>query len=804
MSYAFPIALMLNTFSMTALLVGLGLAGKTTMAAEVGIVQGATLALFYTFSANARNIILNPSSRISVRWMVGARALLSVPLAIVAFYLSVYLADVAKPLALILILRRCSEWIGELHLSEMELRGDRTFATRFIGLQSILLFVALGSALGYLPVPSLGLFPWALSPLLMSLGFIRYNLVDVRGFRGAWIQMLPHLGSTAMVGITVYVFRLLILLIVGKETAGDLYTAFAIGGVMGAVFTNAVGPSLVLNEVRSGEGHLPAGLKISLSLWFVAGVALFLAAEFLVGALDWIGKSHFFWGATGLSMIGGVVMVFAQHIRLRSIQLHEGQDVYGPDVLMNILILISVPYLFYLWGRDALMALYLINSILALLFYASSKGAIGVGSKSIGLSGDTCRLVISILLFFPLFFQLTGNIFQDSTFIYDSQGALMRVPLPVSLLACFGGIPLLGGYKRAYLSLGVIFMSFVLMLVSCVVSTQGRVTEEQGKLILLLQFIVPMCALVLGQLYEGDQGKSYLVEKVFLYIVSVLVPVQLVLTWLQGHIVLSPYLYAFSIYQHLEYVPVIFVSGYLIAFYSLWDLPQYKKMLLILAPLMGVYVSASTSMMAMVALSGGVLGFVVYRWRDGFDKALRVAFLLVIVTLGSYLNVARSTTYWYAEKFKFVSVAMRGAEVEETERVLPNMTKRRGYWQHYGDKVLEGTKPFLFGQAERPDRSEYPSAHNYYLDFVYNFGFLAVLPLMGVLAYTVLTVYRARRTILASSSLLGLTVVVLLLLFVDNSLKVGLRQPYPGIISFFLWAVLLSRLSKTSGVEVSS
>jgi hypothetical protein len=53
---------------------------------------------------------------------------------------------------------------------------------------------------------------------------------------------------------------------------------------------------------------------------------------------------------------------------------------------------------------------------------------------------------------------------------------------------------------------------------------------------------------------------------------------------------------------------------------------------------------------------------------------------------------------------------------------------------------------------------------------------------------------------LASPSLLGLALVVLFILFVDNSLKVGLRQPYPGIISFFLWGVLLSRLSNQAPI----
>ena len=138
MSYLFPISFMLNTFAMTALMVVVGLAGMSTMAAEIGIVQGAMLALFYTFSANARNVILNPTSRISVRSILVARVLLLAPLGIIAFYLSVYVTDVGRVLTLALILRRCVEWVSEMHLSEMELRGNHEFARKFIGVQSVI------------------------------------------------------------------------------------------------------------------------------------------------------------------------------------------------------------------------------------------------------------------------------------------------------------------------------------------------------------------------------------------------------------------------------------------------------------------------------------------------------------------------------------------------------------------------------------------------------------------------------------------------------------------------------------------
>ena len=820
MSYLFPIAFMLNTFAMTAFLVVLGLAGKSTMAADVGIVQGATLALFYAFSANARSVILNPTSRISVRSVLLGRILLLGPLGILALYLSVYVTDVAGIFALALILRRSAEWVSEVHLSEMERRGRREFAGKFIVLQAILLLLVLGWTLGGGPMPVWVLFLWGALPLVMSLGFVGNVLRTDSRFGEGWIQMLPHFGSTAMIGITVYVFRLLIMLIVGKEIAGDLYTAFAMGSVMGSVFATALGPSLVLHELRSGERHFPTALKMSLGLWFVGGTALFVGSEFAIGALDWMGKSSFFWGATGLSMIGGVVMVFAQRIRLRLLQLSVGNDVYGPDVLINILILVSVPYLYYVVGKDALMALYLLSATFALLFYASSKERIAWSEHPLGVSRDTWKGVIGLLLFLPLFFQLTGNIFHDPALFFDSEGALMRVPLPLSLLACYGGIALLGDYKHAYLSLRVIFLSFVLMLTSSVVSTHGQITEELGKIILLVQFIVPMCALALGQVYEAGARDDVIFEKVFLYVLSVLVPVQLVFTWLQGQVLLSPYFYLFSIHQHLQYVPVMFVCGYLIALYSLWHLPQYKKILFILAPLMGIYVAASASMVALVALSGGVLGFVLYRSKCGSDKSLIVAYVLMILVSGGYLSAASNDPHVFSQKFAFIGVKPSHVDVQEVKkqesaslivksvqpglqqdkRLVPNVAARLHYWEYYAKNITSGWREFLTGHAKHPDRSKYPSAHNYYLDFVYNFGVLAFLPLMSFIGYTLLLVYRCRQAILASSGLLGLTVVVFILLFVDNSLKVGLRQPYPGIISFFLWAVLLSRLSRLSTV----
>lgn len=794
---------MANTFAVTVLLIVLGLAGHQVMAAEVGVVQAATLALLYAFSANARSLILSKTSGVSAYAVMSGRLLLMAPLAVASYWLSADVAGAEPLFAVILIARRCIEWIGEVHLSEMERLGKQRVAKDYVVLQSFLLFGVLVWIVGDFPLPLVGLSLWAGVPLLFSARFL-VGLRSVAGnpLRGSVRKILPNLGSTAIIGITVYVFRVLILLVTTKEVAGDLFTAFAIGGAIGSIFANALGASIALHEQNSGKPHQPLFLRLALTLLLFSGLCLTVMALLQLPILELTKKSFFFWQATGLSMIGGVIMVHAQRTRFRLLQHDAEHDVFGPDVLMNILIFAVVPFSFYLFGLQALSALYLASSLMAYVFYFSAKKEKqeNMGGQVWSVTTDrTLRMAIAALLLLPLFLQIGHGVFHSDSAVYDSGGRITDLPIPFSALCCYLGILLLGTYRRAFLSFSYIFMTCVLMIMSAIILTQNIPDQQQAKFLLLIQLLLPMFALVLGQVFEPrDVVNEDIYPKAFFWVLIVTVPLQLIYTWQSGSGYLSPRLGLFSAYQALEYVPLVFVAAYIVALFSLWKLPQYRPGFFVLSICMALYAVASSSILSCLLLC---IGTVVFSWQRTQRNAVLPMLLLISVLVGggAYATYAAHLTT-RAASYAAVSIAKDGTAPSANPISLIEMqtrfSERIKYWDFYFNGVTSGIKSLLLGASSAPERNRYPSAHNYYLDFLYNFGLIALLPTLLLIGVTVKRMHGMWHEIKDSPALLSLSLVVPYLVIVDNTVKVSMRQPYSGVFIFFLWGLLITKLSK--------
>lgn len=790
MKLLYPVSYMSSQMGMTALLVGLGLFGKAHLATEVGLIQGSLLAFYYTFAGNFRSLILREAKGTSTRPLVLVRLVLAAPLAVGAYIVSVYsLGDVTAEFALILTIRKIGEWLSEIHLCEAERDGARSYAWIHLAMQTLLLGMALFFLCSGWEGADDVLWAWALLPLVLSLRHLIGVLAHGKGMEVPLVLLAPHFGSSMVHGVTVYVFRVTLLLLVGTMIAGEMYTAFSIGGMIGSVFANALGPSVVLHEQRIGKRYLPPWLRAVLLGAATLGVMLAVAS--FLWPSGWLFKSAFFWQATGLSLVGGVVMAFAQRQRLQLLQGQTEENVFAPDVLLNILIVMIVPVVYYVVGVQWLGTLYLLNALLAMVIYRATICSEEDHARTQGRDWRLLGGVLVATIFVPVFFQFGTGVFRSTDFIYDTGGLLSRLPVPISVFACFAGIIVIGRFRRAGLALSAIFGSFALMVMSTV-ATSVNGTSALPKLMLLMQFLLPMFALVLGQTYGSWLSDDRQLAKVLVVLVTSIVPVQLVSTWLQGYSLLTPFLYVFSIYQHLQYVPVILAVAYLIALNVLWDAVVWRAILLWLAIPMGMYVVASSSMLATTLLISGCLAAAWYlEWRLGRGLGhMRVIVLLVISGALGYGFVLDSSM-----KVDPLGSATWVSKIEGLKggRGLDN-------WTYYADQVVASLQSFVFGNKAPPARNVITSAHNYYLDVVYNFGVLGVVAIVTLIAVTMTRLYKERSRVMASPGVAALGMVVLFLLFPDNLFKVGMRQPYPGIATFFLWGLLLARMERRESV----
>ena len=394
---------------------------------------------------------------------------------------------------------------------------------------------------------------------------------------------------------------------------------------------------------------------------------------------------------------------------------------------------------------------------------------------------------ISILL--PVFFQLSGGIYRGLSVLIDSQGVVTKLPFPISILACLLVLVLwIGNLNRVLPALAMIVGVLAISLISVLFGGDGT-TPQQRKLLMLAQVLLPLGGLLLGSMIHD---RNIAIARSFLVVLSIVVPMQLAATWLHGGLILTHYLYVFSIYAHLQYVALIFVCAFIFCLTSLWD--QHKIWLCAVGLCISIYAVSSLSFLTIFAYFAFVFAFITWKfWSRRSNPGLiaLASVLIVCALLGSYT---------YFKKMEGQRSSVEGLQPlyygkfkELLDGKIPaNVHERMGDWALFGRGIVESPKTFLVGHAQPMPREIRSSPHNYYIDIAYTFGVLALLPLFGLMGYTVYLCFKQRKFI--SVETWWLLAIVFYLVVIDSSFKVTLRQPYPGIFTYFLWGILLSRL----------
>lgn len=393
-------------------------------------------------------------------------------------------------------------------------------------------------------------------------------------------------------------------------------------------------------------------------------------------------------------------------------------------------------------------------------------------------------------ILFPLFFTISGGIYRVPYTLPDSGGVITTLPLPMSILVCLGVLAwrlrlFLLARPAVFMIIGTAMaLGFSLMLAG------DGVTPLNRKVVMTAQVMLPLIGLYVGMTIS-QQPKT--VAWAFMVVLMVVVPFQLWATWYQYEVVnyLADYLYLFTIYSHIQYVPVIFVCAYAYVLYVLWD--KHPVTLSLLGGVMILYVARSNQYLAMGALVTGMFGFLVSRAAARFRPGFIALALLMLVGC-----VATTVGYAVKHQDKFPSMAIIFAPAFNkfapllAGEIPPNVQERFDDWRLFGSRIIETPRALVVGRPEPMPREIRTSPHNWYLDIAHTFGLVGLLPIVLLISYTIRFLW-ANRTDLPGE-LRWLAAIVAFLVLIDSNFKVTLRQPYPGIFAFFLWGMLLQQL----------
>ena len=438
--------------------------------------------------------------------------------------------------------------------------------------------------------------------------------------------------------------------------------------------------------------------------------------------------------------------------------------------------------------------------------------------KRLGLPLRLTQIVISVGLVTPIFSQLKGAIFVDKMTNYDGNGDLFSTPLPFSIIACLVGILLFTNIRQAKVPILFVSLSFTLMLVSFIVSALWADQPLAiSKFILLAQFTAPMLGLILGFSWQDSrvtQQEAPIFEATTLIVLALIMSTQILFTFIQEVHPLTPWMYFFSIYQHLQYVPVILVGLFWWVCIELFDHRWARRLSLSLIFMVSCYAMIAMSIQAVLLCTIGAISLI---WLRGANRqtllglCLMVSGLFVslqidgggfkVVSAVQKKEVSEIRTMHWSDKLGTSELAT-DTETNEPMKAppkvtLPGLQQRLAFGQLYISKLIDNPRWLAFGDPASIQRQITPSAHNYFLDLVANFGLLGIVPTIALIFITlyILIASKKERRPLNSGSL-ALIVVLLYLIVLHNSLTVALRQPFPGILIFFLWGLLLKRLDR--------
>lgn len=397
-----------------------------------------------------------------------------------------------------------------------------------------------------------------------------------------------------------------------------------------------------------------------------------------------------------------------------------------------------------------------------------------------------CKFFILVLLLVtPIFFNLQGGLYIGQNF---QKGKILELPFPISF---FGFILLsiitLFIYKKKIIFffkeriVQVYIISFFLIFF---INT-FYFNFNYERTLNLLQFFLPLLGLFVGYCFSNKLFFLIIYRILFIFF-----SIHLLGSFLQGKNFLVVNLYFFHIYQNFQYVnsTLIFLActSLMIIREQIHKINFYLFICLVFLYSFYCY-SYNSILIFFVSL--------IFLFKSDFNQKKNKIFIsLFIFFLISFIFIQSKNTF---DQKSFID----NKNINYTDnyqkfnkilnfRFSESVTLRVQIWNVYVNDIWENNSLF-FGSRLLDLDKKYNGAHNLFIDSIYKFGLLLTIPFFYLFIFIFFSIIKE-----SDSKKKQILILFFLFLLTENFFKVSLKQPYSGIISYYIFAILLFKKKK--------
>ncbi len=761
---------LINFISLNIFIILLYIFKFNQLVTEVAVFGSFTILICQIFSSNSRSLIfskknLQPTDVILQRF-VFIFPILIFSLIFIYIYKFSDISLITSVLFLII-----AQWIYEIILSSKEVKSKKIdykhLCLYFVALLTIIIslyyknFFSIKIAINIL---SLYLF-FEIYKFLTSVKFsININTFNLKSWFASFL--FSSFGSSLAISASNFFFRFFVVILNKTEISSVLIIGFMFGSLPVSLFTNIFGPSIIREKIK-----LQTLIK---KLNFIFAAVFFLVLYFFYNYLININSqiyvnSELLLLTIGLSFLGFYPMILGLYKRQFFIQRSLNENFFYLDMIYSVAVITVIPAIYVLSNTNYFAFSFLITSILSFVIYFFSKNLAKINIIKIFI------FLLPIPLFLSFFNALKRfEISIFSTADIDMINHIYSLPFPISIIV----VPLLtlvlfSTIRFKIYTIYIFVFSFILS-ISSILFTQ-RLTFLNS--LNLIQFYLPMAALICGEIIGKLKNyRDFFFRVIFfisltvigLDIISQIIPKQTLQIFLLSNFQI------FSDFQYSIFPLIIALLFFLGDYFEKVRSTNFQLFLIIVILITYIVVNQFFSLLLFL-----IIFFLTISFQNQFHFKKLIFSLFVILTICFFVILKSDGLLNFIEKLFYYS-----AEHRYQSYVI------------FLDEIFKNFKNFFFGSnVNNLIYLEVPGIFNYYLDFIYNFGFLSLFPLITLIYITIKFSYDLNQINFNFENTLFFSL-FLYMVFIDSNLRVAFKQPYAGVILYFYWGLYISKILK--------